>query len=256
MNRRLLTCAIALSLFAAEARAGGVIRGTIWSTRGEARRAEFARELEISTHTERRGLFAFLGSPGLRKPDATPATHAPGPRVPQRRNQPGLTDAVIWLLQVPEPAERRLAQQNRRDRSRPNPRMLIGHSRFQPRVMTVAAGTDVEIQNLDRIWHSTFSVSAAQRFDLGKLRPGAIDTVAMTRPGVINLHCDIHPEETGFLVVTPNHAFARPDSLGSFTLPKLPPGTYKVELWHPQRGAREQIVVVPKRGDVTCDLAF
>ena len=42
----------------------------------------------------------------------------------------------------------------------------------------------------------------------------------------------------------------------TWTLPKLPPGEYQVEIWHPLRGNRVVAVTVPKRGDVTCDLAF
>jgi plastocyanin len=170
--------------------------------------------------------------------------------------QPGVTDAVITVRRIPEATERRLAGQMQRDRRRTNPRMVIQKSRYKPRVMAVAAGNDLEFQNLDRIWHSTFSVSTAQRFDLGKLKPGAVDTVTLARPGVINLHCDIHPEETGFLVVAPNHAYARPDSLGRFELPRLPSGSYEVQIWHPVRGSRERVVVVPSRGDAQCDLAF
>ncbi len=83
-----------------------------------------------------------------------------------------------------------------------------------------------------------------------------IDTVKLARAGVINIHCDIHPDEVGFVVIAPNHAFTRPDSLGHFTLPKLPPGDYQIEIWHPLRGDRVAQVVVPKHGDATCDLAF
>ena len=256
MKRRLLACAVAICLCAADAWANGAIHGTIWSSRGEAKRADLVRERAQQAEPPARGFFSFLSGSSNRKPVTLPANHTPGPLPPQPKRQAGITDAVVSLVQIPETIERRLQQQSKRDRSRPNPRMLISHSRYQPRVLAVPAGTRVEFQNLDRIWHSTFSVSSARRFDLGKLKPGAIDTMTMSRTGVINLHCDIHPEEIGFLVVTPNHAYARPDSLGHFTLPKLPPGTYSIEMWHPQRGSRKDVVVVPKRGDATCNLAF
>lgn len=275
MKRPLLVCAVFISLWSAEAHTAGLIRGTIWNSRGEARRAELAREKARAAKPQARGLFDFLGTPALRKTPAAPAS-ASGDRTggaaraggsrgsanastvkpPVPRLQPGVTDAVISVRRIPESAERRLAQRVQRDRRRHNPRMVIQKSRYKPRVMAAAAGSDVEFQNLDRIWHSTFSVSSAQPFDLGKLKPGAMDTVTLARPGVINLHCDIHPEETGFLVVVPNHAYARPDSLGRFELPRLPAGSYQVEIWHPLRGVRDAMVVVPSRGDAECDLAF
>ena len=149
MKRRLLACAIALSLVSVEARADGAIRGTIWSSRGEARRAELAREPAREAEPSSHGVFGFFGRRSPRKPTAVPATNAAGPQAPQPRNQPGITDAVVSLVQIPEPAERRLVQKSKRDRSRPNPRMLISGSRYRPRVMAVAAGTEVEFQNLD-----------------------------------------------------------------------------------------------------------
>jgi hypothetical protein len=122
--------------------------------------------------------------------------------------------------------------------------------------MSVPVGTRAEFQNLDHVYHNVFSVSPARRFDLGKYAPGKIDTVDFERAGVVNLHCDIHPDELGYIVVTPNHAVARPDSLGRFRMPKLPPGHYTLRVFHPRRGEFERPVEVPKRGDVSVDLAF
>jgi len=254
---RFLLCAALLAV-AVPAGANGVIRGTIWSTRGEAKRADLCEEIEAENAPKSHGLFDFLGAASLRRKASTvPVVPArAGPRPPRRVKQPGVQDAVISVERIPDVVEHRLALQSQRDRSRPNARMTIHHSRYWPRVMAVAAGSDLEFQNLDRIWHSTFSVSSAMRFDLGKLRPGAIATVALPKPGVINLHCDIHPDESGFVMIAPNHAYARPDSLGQFALPRLPAGAYQIEIWHPLRGARTRQVVVPKRGDVQCNLAF
>lgn len=256
MRARWLVCLAAVALLSAEARAGGVIHGTIWSSRGEARRATLARERVAAQVPPRRGFFGLFSSPPRPGLDAAAASASGVSAMPVPRRQPGITDAVVSIREIPAGFEKRLAQQSARDRSRPYPRIVLSQSRFRPRVLATAVGSNVEFQNLDRIWHSTFSVSSAHRFDLGKLQPGAMDTVRFDAAGVINVHCDIHPDETGFVVVTPNHAIARPDSLGRFTLPRLPPGTYKVDLWHPQRGARESMIVVPKRGEVACDMAF
>ena len=255
---RKLVCAVAFVLAAAPAaQAAGVIHGTIWPTRAEAKRAAATRA--SSPAPEHHGLFDFLGSPGMdrrTKPQVQPASAHPKTAVPGPKPQGGIGDAVVAVRAIPEKVEAKLAQQAKRDRTRPLARMTIQRSHYVPRVMAVTAGSQIEFQNLDHIWHNAFSVSSASRFDLGKIKPGAIDTVKLARTGVINLHCDIHPDEIGFVVITPNHAVARPDPTGRFTLPKLPPGTYEVEIWHPLRGNRVVAVTVPKRGDVTCDLAF
>ena len=171
---------------------------------------------------------------------------------PQRR----VKEAVVYLERIPEKVERKLTRRRWWKRAPRLPRIVQADLRFTPRVLAAAAGTRVEFANLDRVFHNTFSVSAARRFDLGKYPPGHVDTVAFDRAGVANLHCDIHPQESGFVVVLPNHAFTRPDSLGRFTLPKLPAGSYTVRVWHPRFGELRRNVTMPSQGDLSVDLTY
>ncbi len=179
-------------------------------------------------------------------------------RAPEAGRQRGVTDAVIYVERVPEQVERDLARPRRLWFFHGSPRVrvqkVVQRARFDPRVAVVAAGTRVAFLNLDRVYHNVFSVSPAMRFDLGKNAPGASDTIGFARPGVVNLHCDIHPDEQGYVVVTPNHVFTRPDSLGHYRLPKLPPGSYTVNVFHPGLGEFARTAEVPKRGDVQLDL--
>lgn len=169
-----------------------------------------------------------------------------------------VTDAVVYVEKVPPEAERRFTRPRGFlfFRRKPAPEVLnvVQRRRFEPRVGAVPAGASVAFVNLDRLYHNVFSVSASRRFDLGKTAPGSRDTVRFERPGVVNLHCDIHPEEQGYLVVTPNHFYARPDSLGRWRLPKLPPGSYTVRAFHPVRGEVSRNVVMPDRGDLAVEL--
>ena len=183
------------------------------------------------------------------------------PPAVRARAQRGITESVIYLEKVPESVEHKLSGRptfwffHRPAEPRPA-RIVQQNQRFIPRVLAIAAGTQVEFENRDRVYHNAFSVSSAKHFDLGKYPPGQIDTVLFERPGVVNLHCDIHPEMLGFVVVTPNHAIVRPDSLGAFTLPKLPPGNYTLHAWNPKRPEFKQAFEVPKRGDVNLNLRF
>jgi plastocyanin len=179
---------------------------------------------------------------------------------PTVQHQLGVTDAVVYVDTLPPKVDEKLASARHwfwQRKDTPHlPRVVQNDRRFDPRVMSVPVGTRAEFQNLDHVYHNVFSVSPARRFDLGKYAPGKIDTVDFERAGVVNLHCDIHPDELGYIVVTPNHAVARPDSLGRFRMPKLPPGHYTLRVFHPRRGEFERPVEVPKRGDVSVDLAF
>jgi plastocyanin len=170
--------------------------------------------------------------------------------------QRGAGDAVVYLDKIPEKVEKKLTKPGLFRKARRPPRIVQRDLHFVPRVLATAVGGLVEFENLDRVYHNTFSVSAAKRFDLGKYAPGRLDTVVFDRVGVANLHCDIHPDESGFVVVVPNHAFTRPDSLGRFTLPKLPRGEYTVHVWHPRLGEFTRAVTMPKHGDLKLELKF
>ena len=252
LSRQLLLIA-ALALLAAPCRADAVLRGVVWPTRAEAHRAEQARaEIAAEKNSKRRNENYLASSkPG----HPAPTGHALTP-MPVLHAEPGMREVVVYLDSIPAKQEKKLAERERKSRDRANYRIVLMNSRYTPRVTAVAAGSNVEVQNLDSIWHNTFSVSRAKSFDLGKIRPGTMDTVAFDRPGVINLHCDIHPKEIGFVMVTPNHAFARPDSLGQFDLPRLPAGRYRLRLWHPSMGEESREIELPKKGVLDVDLAF
>lgn len=186
------------------------------------------------------------------------AARASGTRVRQR----GVTDAVVWVEEIPERVEGRLAEPPSgwfglgKKAPPPLPSVAQREDSFSPRVLAVPAGANVELANRDRLYHSTFSVSGAKRFDLGESAPGRRDTLAFERPGVVNLHCGFHPDAAGYVVVTPNHAFARPNAAGRFELPRLPAGRYVLRAWHPQKGELKLPFDVPRRGPVALDPSF
>lgn len=169
-------------------------------------------------------------------------------------------EAVIWFEQVPRSTERQLARTRMRwfwqSRSSPLPQIVEHDLRFQPRVLAVAAGSAVLLRNEDTVWHGVFSVSPQHAFDVGKRAPGAVDTLRFDSTGVVTLRCDIHPDMSTIVVVTPNHAFTRPDSSGQWRLPGLPPGRYVVHAWHPDGSDLRRPVRVPFWGTVRVALRW
>lgn len=177
------------------------------------------------------------------------------------RPQPGVREGVVWVEAIPGGLESRLAMPRRHwyspTASRP-PLPVVSQrgDRFSPRVLVVPAGSNVVFANRDGLYHGAFSVSSAKAFDLGKRAPGRRDTVGFERAGVVNLHCEIHPLAIGYVVVTPNHAYAVPDSTGCFRLPRLPEGRYVLHAWHPRLGDRTLAFAVPRRGAVALEPSF
>ena len=161
-----------------------------------------------------------------------------------------VTDAVVYLEQIPAAAESTLARC-------PRPARLAQlHQAFVPRVLPVAVGTTVEFPNEDPIYHNVFSVSPVKRFDLGKYPRGHSKSVLCNRTGVINVYCDIHSDMAAFIVVVPNHGYTQPDTTGAFVLEGLPAGRYTVHAWHPDLGERKCAIEVPAEGEAAVKLVY
>ena len=159
-----------------------------------------------------------------------------------------VSEAVVYIERIPPRLEEKLAKDAKAAR------IAQGFGTFMPSTLYIAAGTTVEFENQDRVYHNAFSVSPTRRLDIGKYAPRDTRRVKFTRPGLVQLFCDIHPGETGFIIVTPNHAYARPDASGAFSLPNLPPGKYTVTVWHPRRKKIRREILVPRWGDVNLSL--
>jgi plastocyanin len=98
---------------------------------------------------------------------------------------------------------------------------------FQPRVLAVPAGSSVEFPNNDGIFHNVFSLSGPQPFDLGLYRAGETKQRTFTSPGIYRVFCNIHPQMTAMIVVTPSAFTTVVGADGRFSL-ELPPGRYKL----------------------------
>jgi hypothetical protein len=61
----------------------------------------------------------------------------------------------------------------------------------------------------------------------GQTRKFTFDT-----PGVVPLLCNVHPEMSGYIVVTPTPYYAETDQAGNFKIAEVPDGSYRVTAWH------------------------
>jgi hypothetical protein len=116
---------------------------------------------------------------------------------------------------------------------------------FVPAVSAVLRGTEVSFPNDDMIFHNVFSLSKARRFDLGLYKSGTSKSITLSRPGIIDVYCNIHPEMAAKILVLDNPYFAVTGVDGRFTIADVPPGTYNYVAWQVRGAAvRGQITVV------------
>jgi plastocyanin len=119
---------------------------------------------------------------------------------------------------------------------------------LQPHVTAIPAGSSVQFPNEDPISHNLFSVSASNQFDLGLYRRGAGKVQHFSKPGIVNVYCNVHPNMSAVIHVmeTPYYTFA--DAKGAFTLADVAPGKYALLAWTEQAG------VTRKEIDVSADV--
>jgi plastocyanin len=125
--------------------------------------------------------------------------------------------------------------------------------RFVPETVVVPVGSTVSFPNLDPIFHNVFSLSKVKSFDLGNYPRNQTRTVTFTKPGIVFVHCHLHPNMAAAIVVSPNAWSTQPDESGAYQLPNVPAGTHKVVAWHRAAGFFEKTIDVPASGKVRLD---
>lgn len=120
---------------------------------------------------------------------------------------------------------------------------------FLPRVMAVQAGSTVEFPNDDDIFHNVFSLSSPAPFDLGLYRAGDTRVRMFAAPGMYRVFCNIHPQMSAFIVVTPSPYATVASADGRFTL-ELPPGRYMLTALS-ERAAAVSVEITATEGALT-----
>ena len=105
---------------------------------------------------------------------------------------------------------------------------------FQPYVTVVAAGTRIRFPNTDKVQHHVFSLSKTKTFDLGLYRGEPRELVTFDHPGVVTLGCNIHDWMSAYVVVLATPHFKKTAADGLAPLASIPPGRYRLEIWHPR----------------------
>jgi hypothetical protein len=67
--------------------------------------------------------------------------------------------------------------------------------------------------------------------NLGTRPKGDKRSFKFDQPGAVPLLCNVHPEMSGYVVVSPTPYFALTDS-GSYKIENIPDGKYNVIAWH------------------------
>jgi plastocyanin len=129
---------------------------------------------------------------------------------------------------------------------------------FIPHIVVVEQGTTVEFLNSDKVAHNVFwpSVGGNKKFthNLGTWPQGEKRPFKFDNPGAVPLLCNVHPEMSGYVVVSPTPYFAKTDASGAYKIENVPDGSYTVTAWH--EGAKNQSKPVAVAGDSKADFTL
>jgi len=129
---------------------------------------------------------------------------------------------------------------------------------FTPHIVAVEQGTTVEFLNSDKVAHNVFWISVGGNkklgHNLGTWPQGEKRPFKFDNPGAVPLFCNVHPEMSAYIVVTPTPYFATTDKSGAYKIENVPDGSYNVTAWH--EGAKNQSKPVAVAGEGKADFTL
>jgi plastocyanin len=150
--------------------------------------------------------------------------------------QGGVKNAVVWL-QAPPPGAAWASAPVKVE-------MDQKACAFVPRVVIVPAGGTVEFLNSDRLLHNLHSASNHNP-TFNRTQPrGRVIPVTFSKPEIVQVNCDLHSWMRAWVVVADHPFYALSNEAGEFVLPRVPPGTYVLQIWQETLGVMSREVSV------------
>lgn len=106
---------------------------------------------------------------------------------------------------------------------------------FIPFVTIVQTGTAIDFPNRDPVKHHVYSFSQAKPFELKLYAGKPAKPLIFDKQGEVALGCNIHDWMEAYVLVVNTPYFAKTGADGQAVVDKVPPGRYRLKLWHPQQ---------------------
>lgn len=114
---------------------------------------------------------------------------------------------------------------------------------FKPHIAMVAEGGSITFRNSDPAMHNVKVSNPTMRlnFNEGLAKQGDTMTKSFPKAGKTVMACAAHSFMKAHIVVMDNPYYAVTDGNGQFVINDVPPGKYKIEVWHGDLGLDAQI---------------
>jgi plastocyanin len=135
-----------------------------------------------------------------------------------------------------------------RARSAPtNTVIALDKRQFSPRVRVITQGSRIDFPNQDPFNHNVFS-KVNGGFDTQPYGRGKMKSHTFAMPGVYSLYCNVHPRMTAFVIALDSPLYTQAGNDGRFALDSVPPGQYKLHIWHDRATEVVKTITVPVHG--------
>tara|TARA_B110000858_G_scaffold112419_2_gene128590 strand:+ start:7290 stop:8009 length:720 start_codon:yes stop_codon:yes gene_type:complete len=115
---------------------------------------------------------------------------------------------------------------------------------FVPAVTAIVAGGSAGFPNSDHILHHVYSFSSAKTFDtpLYGSESNSQYREIFDVPGVVEIGCNIHDWMLAYIYVGESELMAISDNTGVANLANIPPGEYRLRVWHSRLAAPQNSI--------------
>lgn len=126
---------------------------------------------------------------------------------------------------------------------------------YSPHVQVMAVNSEIALRNSDPILHNVqFFEGDNSLFNIAQPVQGQINKRKIEKAGTIYVECAVHGWMQGNVVVVDNPYYAVTDENGKFLITDLPPGNYRVKVFHEYLGEMTSDVTVTGKTAAALDM--
>ena len=129
---------------------------------------------------------------------------------------------------------------------------------FQPSVQVAPPGAKLILRNGDPISHTMMFEHDGHDLGTVKLEPDQQKKQgdALALPGLLEVRCVAHDWMYAKVWVVPHPYYAITKADGSFTVGLVPPGAYKLRVWHEELGVLEKDIIIQGNETVRANFTY
>ena len=119
------------------------------------------------------------------------------------------------------------------------------------------SGIALHIVNSDDVFHNVhmFGMNEETMFNIPSL-PGDSSVKLLPESGIYEIKCDMHTWMSAWVLVLDHPYVAISGADGTFKIENVPPGEYKLSMWHEGLGSVERDVVVKANQETSVDFVI